>query len=217
MEKIQYNIEVHPSQNRFYFFFKRLFDVSVSLLLLILLAPFFLLFSITALLISGRPIFYKQTRTGLNHEPFTIWKFRTMEQNKSGTTFHIYKWRDGVPNDFIFQGPQEQKITKVGKFYRKFSIDELPQLINVLRGEMSLVGPRPEIPEITRMYNRYQSDRLQAKPGITGYAQVNGRSIINHGMKIEYDLYYIQKKSFLLDMKIIIKTIWVVTFGKGAW
>jgi len=168
------------------------------------------------LLFSGRPIFFKQTRTGQNHKPFTIWKYRTMVLSKNQKASHVYNWSDGVPNDFIFKAPANQQITKIGKIYRKLSIDEFPQLINVLRGEMSLVGPRPEIPEITQFYNRQQSKRLEAKPGMTGHAQVNGRSIINHGKKIEYDHYYIENRSFMFDMKIIAKTISLVIRGKGA-
>lgn len=216
MEKLQYNIETHSLHNRLYIFFKRLLDISVSLTLLILLMPLLMLFSIIVLLFSGRPIFFKQIRTGLNNVSFTIWKYRTMEQVKGGKNLHVYNWSAGVPNDFIFQSPKKQRITKVGKIYRKLSIDELPQLINVLRGEMSIVGPRPEIPEITQLYSKFQSARLSVKPGLTGYAQINGRSIITHGQKIEYDHYYINNRSFSLDMKIILKTIMLVIRGKGA-
>ena len=130
---------------------------------------------------------------------------------------HNYQWSDGVPIDFLFETPPQQKITKIGRIYRKLSIDELPQLFNVLRGDMSLIGPRPEILEITQLYSRYQAKRLKVKPGMTGYAQINGRSVINHGMKIEYDLYYIENQSFRLDAKIFFKTIGLVIRGKGAW
>lgn len=196
---------------------KRMIDLITSFLLLLCLSPFLLLFSILLLLFSGKPIFFKQVRTGIYNKPFIIWKFRTMELNSDQSDTHKYVWHDGVPNDFVFKTPTHQKITTIGKFYRKLSIDELPQLMNVLKGDMSLVGPRPEIPEITHLYNRYQATRLQLKPGITGYAQVNGRSINSHGQKIDYDLFYIHNRTFALDVKIILKTIKLVIQGKGAW
>lgn len=196
---------------------KRVFDVVVSFVLLLCLSPFFILFSILLLIFSGRPIFFKQTRTGQDDQPFTIWKFRTMEESADPVPIHQYEWKDGVPNDFVFKTPAQQRITNIGRIYRKLSIDELPQLFNVLRGDMSFVGPRPEIPEITHLYNQHQAMRLQVKPGITGYAQVNGRSANTHGQKIAYDLFYIEYQSFILDIKVILKTIGLVLLRKGAW
>ena len=216
MEKLNYSKEIYKSQIGIYALSKRIFDVVVSLILLFFLSPLILLFSVAILIFSGRPIFFRQTRTGRHNKPFTIWKFRTMERCFDQQNSHNYDWSNGVPNDFVFKTPSNQRITKIGKIYRKLSIDELPQLINVLWGDMSIVGPRPEIPKITQLYDRYQSMRLRMKPGITGYAQVNGRSIINHGKKIEYDHYYINSQSFALDIKIIIKTIGLVVRGKGA-
>jgi len=195
---------------------KRAFDLSAGVILLIILIVPLLIFSLAILIFSGKPIFFLQKRTGQNNKPFTIWKFRTMECVENGKLTHLYNWQNGVPNDFIFENPQNQNITKIGKIYRKFSIDELPQLINVLRGEMSLVGPRPEIPGITEKYNQVQSKRLKTKPGITGYAQVNGRSEISHEKKLEYDCYYNDNWSFKLDIKILLKTIRLVILGTGA-
>lgn len=140
-----------------------------------------------------------------------------MIQTTNNSAIHKYDWKKGVPDDFIFKSGFESRVTPFGKFLRKYSLDELPQLINVLLGNMSMVGPRPEIPEITSHYNFHQMKRLQVKPGITGYAQVNGRSEITHGQKIEYDLYYIQNQSFLLDMKILLATVKQVVKGKGAF
>ena len=108
-------------------------------------------------------------------------------------------------------------MTGIGKVFRKYSIDEIPQLINVLLGDMSIVGPRPEIPEITKHYNTYQAQRLKVKPGITGYAQINGRSEINHGKKIEFDHHYIEHCSLYFDIKVIAKTIGLVIRGKGSY
>lgn len=217
MEKIHYATERHKAQVSFYFLCKRIIDFVVSFILLLCLSPFLLLFSIGILFFSGRPIFFKQSRTGKHNQPFTIWKFRTMQKCPNPEKAHNYQWSDGVPNDFLFETPTQQKVTKIGRIYRKLSIDELPQLFNVLRGDMSLIGPRPEILQITQLYSHYQAMRLKVRPGMTGYAQINGRSVINHGMKIEYDLYYIENQTFGLDVKIFFKTIGLVIRGKGAW
>lgn len=217
MQKVQHPVKVYKTQFQLAKILKRFFDIVISFVLLLFLTPILLLFSLAILIFSGRPIFFKQTRTGKRNKPFTIWKFRTMEANDTKKKHHNYDWGEGVPDDFVFKTPCSQRITKIGKVYRKLSIDELPQLINVLRGDMSLVGPRPEIPEITSLYNRSQSIRLKMRPGITGYAQVNGRSGITHGQKIKYDLYYINHYSLLLDVKVVLKTIGQVIWGKGAW
>ncbi|HFH7731101.1 TPA: sugar transferase, partial [Streptococcus agalactiae] len=129
---------------------------------------------------------------------------------------HQYKWDGQVPEDFVFKTPDSLQVTKLGAILRKYSLDELPQIINVIKGDMSLVGPRPEIRNITKFYNETQKQRLLVKPGITGYAQIQGRSDINYGMKIKYDLYYVNHISFLFDFKIICKTILQVLRGKGA-
>lgn len=196
---------------------KRIIDFSISLLLLIFLLPLLLLFSLFIVITSGRPILFKQKRMGENKKQFTIWKFRTMENVTDREKLHAYDWSEGVPNNFHFEKPEEQKVTNVGKVYRKLSIDELPQLVNVLKGDMSLVGPRPEMIEISNLYNDHQAKRLTVKPGITGHAQVNGRSAVTHGEKIEYDLYYIENRSLVMDMKIIFKTFLLVVRGKEAY
>lgn len=217
MAKIQYLSETEHRKKKVGIVFKRLFDMIVSTLLIVILLPLLLLFSLLLLIFSGKPIFFKQVRVGQHNKPFVILKFRTMEPCEKVSHVHQYDWTDEVPSDFVFKTPSSQKITTIGKIYRKLSIDELPQLFNVLKGDMSLVGPRPEIPEITKFYSNYQRRRLDVKPGITGYAQVNGRSIINHGAKIDYDRYYIDHQSFFLDLKILLKTIGQALFGKGAY
>lgn len=198
-------------------FVKRTVDILGSSLLLILLFPTIILFSVILLIFSGRPLFYKQQRAGLHEQPFIIWKFRTMQSEDIESSSHKYEWKDEVPQDFEFTTPQTLTITKLGKIYRKYSIDEIPQLWNVLKGDMSVVGPRPEMVEITNHYSATQKKRLQVKPGITGYAQVHGRSAITHGEKIAYDLYYINHCSFFLDLKIVLQTVYIVITGKGAW
>lgn len=140
-----------------------------------------------------------------------------MKTVKQDDNRHKYEWKEGVPDSFLFKTAGDVTITSIGKILRKCSLDELPQLLNVLRGDMSIVGPRPEIPAITDLYNGHQAKRLLIKPGITGYAQINGRSEISHGKKIEYDLYYIKNFSLLLDIKIIAATIVFVIRGKGAY
>ncbi|KQL33379.1 sugar transferase [Psychrobacillus sp. FJAT-21963] len=196
---------------------KRIADVVGSSSLLLICIPLILLFSIILFIFSGRPIFFTQTRAGLYNTPFTILKFRTMESTTLESKSHQYEWQGNVPKDFFFEKPKHLNVTKVGEIYRKYSIDEIPQLWNVLNGDMSFVGPRPEIIEITNHYSEEQKKRLQVRPGITGYAQVNGRSTITHGEKIAYDLYYVKNYSFLLDLKIIIQTVKLVITGKGAF
>jgi lipopolysaccharide/colanic/teichoic acid biosynthesis glycosyltransferase len=196
---------------------KRTADIIASSSLLLLCFPLFLIFAAVLFCFSGRPILFKQLRTGRNNKPFTIWKFRTMQLTVLESGIHQYEWESGVPQDFSFAKPSHQKVTRLGSFYRKYSIDEIPQLWNVLKGDMSIVGPRPEIIEITKHYSWDQKKRLLVKPGITGYAQVNGRSSITHGEKIVHDLYYVKNCSFSLDLKIVFRTLVIVVTGKGAY
>jgi len=196
---------------------KRIFDISASALLIICCIPIFLIVPLLILISSGRPVFFTQKRTGRNKKEFTVIKFRTMRQTGVGCNVHNYDWQDGVPDEFVFKSGFDSKVTLIGKVLRKYSLDEVPQLFNVLLGSMSIVGPRPEIPEITAYYSLKQERRLLVKPGMTGYAQINGRSKINHGQKIEYDLYYIQNRSFLLDLKILFATVKYVVKGEGAF
>lgn len=196
---------------------KRIFDMTLSMILFICCLPLFMTLPILILIFSGRPIFFRQIRTGVNGKPFLIWKFRTMHQTTNEKERHCVEWQNGVPDEFVFKEEHDSAVTPIGRILRKYSLDELPQLLNVMTGEMSLVGPRPEIPVITDQYNSYQKKRLLVKPGITGYAQVNGRSEINHGKKIEFDLYYVENSTFLLDLKIILMTILYVFTGKGAY
>ena len=196
---------------------KRIVDIVGSVSLIIFFVPIILTFSIILLIFSGRPILFKQMRSGMNNTPFTIWKFRTMQMESEESSSHQYEWQNEVPDDFSFAKPEHLKVTALGKIYRKYSIDEIPQLWNVLKGDMSFVGPRPELVEITNHYSKEQKKRLTVKPGITGYAQVHGRSNNTHGKKIAHDLYYVQNCSFLLDLKIVIRTIVIVITGKGAY
>lgn len=191
-----------------------------SACILILISPILLFLAIRIKLEDGGPIIFKQKRAGLIGEHFYIYKFRSMKVKEvdGEPRENPYQWQNGVPDDFIFKATNKfnPNVTKIGRFIRKYSLDELPQFFNVLKGDMSIVGPRPEIIEISICYNEYQKQRLLVKPGITGWAQINGRSEIPHGEKIEYDLYYVKKQGIVLDLKIFFITIYQAFFGKGA-
>jgi len=166
---------------------KRLFDVLLSLFLMILFLPVFIVVSILIYMKMGSPILFRQQRPGLNEKIFGIYKFRTMtdERDESGVLL-----------------PDEKRLIGIGKFIRSTSLDELPQIFNVLKGDMSFVGPRPLLVEYLPLYNDKQKRRHSVKPGITGWAQVNGRNAISWEQKFEYDVWYVDNQSFLLDMKI---------------
>ena len=167
---------------------KTIFDKILALVLLILFSPIYIITSILILVKMGSPIFFRQKRPGFNSEIFSIYKFRTMtnEIDKNGNLL-----------------PDEQRILGIGKFIRSTSIDELPQLFNVLKGNMSFVGPRPLLVEYLDLYNDKQNRRHDVKPGITGWAQVNGRNAISWEQKFKYDIWYVDNQSFALDMKIL--------------
>jgi len=194
---------------------KRLMDVSVSIAALILFSPIFLLTAIAIKLDSPGPLFFKQTRVGKWGRLFGVYKFRSMyidaEQRKEALM------RQNEADGPVFKMRQDPRITRVGRVIRKLSIDELPQLINVLRGEMSLVGPRPPLPKEVDQYEYFQRKRLDASVGITGLQQVSGRSDLNFEKWVAYDIEYIEKQSFWFDIKILLKTIPAVLAGKGAY
>jgi len=158
-----------------------------SLILIIIFSPFYIIISVLILTKMGRPILFRQKRPGLNSTIFEIYKFRTMTNDKD---------KNG---DLL---PDEQRLLGLGKTIRSLSLDELPQVFNVLKGEMSFVGPRPLLIEYLPLYNDRQKRRHDVKPGITGWAQVNGRNAISWEQKFEYDVWYVEHQSFLLDMKI---------------
>lgn len=217
----QTEIEYTRSKKPFQLAIKRLFDIVFSLIVLIILSPVFLVLSLLIIKEDGRPVFFKQQRSGKDDNYFGMYKFRSMKvkQTSDGKSKGgIYDWKNGVPDDFIFKtgSVDNPNITRIGKFIRKYSLDELPQFINVLKGDMSVIGPRPEIIEITRCYSSEQKARLAVKPGITGWAQANGRSEMNHGDKIKHDLYYVENFTLWLDFKIFITTIIKVSNGEGS-
>jgi exopolysaccharide biosynthesis polyprenyl glycosylphosphotransferase len=195
---------------------KRVFDVVVSTVCLLLLSPLFLLTALCIYLENPGPVFYCQTRVGKDGKHFRFYKFRSMVVDAE-------KLKDDLAGDnqsedgVIFKIKNDPRITKVGKFIRKFSIDELPQLFNVLQGSMSLVGPRPALPEEVVQYTLEQRKRLYALPGITCLWQVSGRSEIPFTGQVKLDVEYIKSTSLLTDISILLRTIPAVLAGKGAY
>lgn len=180
---------------------KRTVDLVVSTILLILLSPVLLLMVLVIRLKLGRPILFRQQRPGLHGQPFTLIKFRTMTDD-----------RDAEGNLL----PDAERLTPLGRFLRSSSLDELPELINVLRGEMSLVGPRPLLMEYLERYTTEQMRRHQVRPGITGWAQVNGRQTIRFSKRLDYDIWYVDHSSFILDLKIMFLTLFQVLTAAGV-
>ena len=179
---------------------KPFFDITSSLIGLVLLLPVFIIITILLYFANDRKPFFFQLRPGKNGVVFKIIKFKTMndKKDKNGNLL-----------------PDAARLTKVGKFVRKTSLDEIPQLINVIKGDMSLVGPRPLLTHYLHLYNNFQNRRHEVKPGISGWAQVNGRNAISWDKKFEYDVWYVDNISFILDVKIILKTILKVVKSDG--
>lgn len=186
-------------------FLKRIIDFIFSIILTIVISPLLIIIAILIRLDSkGRAIF-KQERLGKNGEVFEIIKFRTMvkDAEKIGTGLSTYEW--------------DPRVTRVGKHLRKFSLDELPQLFNIIKGDMSIIGPRPPVPYHPRTYEEYSEEqklRFSVRPGITGYAQVKGRNSLTWDERIEYDIRYVKKLTFILDLKIFFLTIFKVFASK---
>lgn len=179
---------------------KRIFDICISLALVLVLAPILVLLFVGVRFSLGSPALFRQERPGLNDQPFEMVKFRTMRD-----AYHI----DGTPL------PDEERLTRFGKFLRSSSLDELPELFNVLKGEMSLVGPRPLLMEYLPLYTDQQRRRHEVKPGITGLAQVHGRNLISWEKKFEYDVWYVDNWSIKLDIKIMLMTVKAMVFATG--
>jgi len=181
-------------------FSKRFFDILIALVVLILLSPILLLISIMLLVMDGLPLLFCQERPGLGGRIFRIYKFRTMkaERNISGELLQ-----------------DENRITDFGKFLRRPSMAELPELYNVIKGEMSLVGPRPLLVQYLTLYSPEQARRHEVLPGITGWAQINGRNAITWDEKFRLDIWYVNNWSFWLDIRILFSTLWKVISGEG--
>jgi lipopolysaccharide/colanic/teichoic acid biosynthesis glycosyltransferase len=178
---------------------KRGLDVLGASLLLLVLAPVALLVALGVLLALGRPVLFHQSRPGLHGQPFTLWKFRSMLPAPPG----------------VSTGDDERRMTRFGRVLRASSLDEIPELWNVLRGDMSLVGPRPLLPEYLDRYSPRQARRHDVRPGLTGLVQINGRNALSWEDKLELDVQYVEKQSLLLDLKILLKTPLAVVRAKG--
>jgi exopolysaccharide biosynthesis polyprenyl glycosylphosphotransferase len=200
--------------NQLHLFAKRSLDVGVSLLVLVLGLPLVVLVAIAVKLTSGGTVLFRQTRCGLNGRRFTLYKFRTMVRDAEDQRRELEHLNEMKGPAFKLR--RDPRVTRVGRLLRKFSLDELPQLWNVLRGDMSLVGPRPPIPEEVAQYQRWQRRRLSMKPGLTCLWQISGRNELDFDRWMELDLQYIDSWTPMLDFKILLKTIPAVLSGRGA-
>jgi undecaprenyl phosphate N,N'-diacetylbacillosamine 1-phosphate transferase len=183
-------------------FFKPLFDRSVSLVILIVLSPALAVISVLVFVSLGSPVLFSQVRPGRHEKLFKLYKFRSMtrELDREGNLL-----------------PDAERLTCIGKFLRKTSLDELPQFFNVLKGDISIVGPRPLLVEYIPLYSGEQRKRHDVRPGITGLAQINGRNAITWEEKFKLDVYYVNHLSFTLDMSILFRTVVMVLRGKGIY
>lgn len=181
-------------------FFKRLLDFLLSLFALIVLSPMLLIIAFLVRIKLGTPIIFKQKRPGRNEKIFTLYKFRTMTDAKDEEGKLL---------------SDEIRLTKFGRLLRSTSLDELPELVNIIKGDMSIVGPRPLLVKYLPLYNDKQRHRHDVRPGFTGYAQVNGRNAINWEEKFNLDIYYVNHISFFIDIKITVKTVKTVLFREG--
>jgi lipopolysaccharide/colanic/teichoic acid biosynthesis glycosyltransferase len=183
----------------------RLLDAALAAALLVIASPLLALAVIAIRLESGGPVFYRQLRVGRDGEPFELWKLRTMVPGAETMGAGIY----------VLEG--DARITRVGRLLRRFSLDELPNLLNVLKGEMALVGPRPTVQEQVDRYTDRQLRRLEVKPGITGWAQINGRTSLPWPERIELDVWYVEHRSLRLDLRILMRTARMLATGHGLY
>lgn len=215
----KFTVNERKKVSKIYTFVKRMSDIALSILALVLTLPIFLLIMFFYLFGESKgPILFSQIRYGKNGSKFNIYKFRSMVVNadeKLKSNQILYE--KYIKNNYKLEPNEDPRITIIGRFLRKTSLDELPQLVNVLKGEMSIVGPRPIVEEELREYQHLKEDFLSVKPGITGYWQVSGRSEVGYPERVVLELYYIYNQSLLLDFKIILKTIGVIIIKKGAY
>ncbi|EQM53781.1 multidrug MFS transporter [Lactiplantibacillus plantarum EGD-AQ4] len=199
-----------------YRFIKRVFDFVASLLGLIILSPLFLIIAIAIKLEDPKgSVFYSQTRLGRSETPFKMYKFRSMVSNADELLDQLLK--NNEIDGAMFKMQDDPRVTKIGKFIRKYSIDELPQLLNVLQGSMSLVGPRPPLPREVAEYTEYDKQRLAVKPGCTGLWQATVRNSVGFDEMVKLDLQYISKRSVAFDVYILFKTVVIMFKPNGAY
>lgn len=215
---------VQPRTDAVFAFLKRVIDVTVVLVSFVLLAPVFLAVSVAIKATSPGPILFRNTVIGKNGKPFTYYKFRSMRTDMDDSEHREFIQRyvregrghvDAQAGEEVFKLTNDPRVTAVGRTIRRLSIDEFPQMINVLKGDMSLVGPRPPVEYEYELYDDAMKQRLLVKPGITGLNQVRARSQSSFEQMYADDLEYIEKQSTWLDLKIIFQTPWVMLFGKG--
>ena len=208
-------LEICENRSGSYKFWKRFFDITLSVAALICFLPFFLVIALAILIEDGGPVLYVQERCGKDGKVFRMYKFRSMCKNAEKLHKKLLKWNelDGP----AFKMKNDPRITKVGKILRKTSLDEVPQLINIIKGEMSIVGPRPLATYEAEKCDEYQNQRLLVKPGLTCYWQCGGRNNVTFDEWIEMDLQYIREASLKVDFKIILKTVKAVLHMDGAW
>jgi lipopolysaccharide/colanic/teichoic acid biosynthesis glycosyltransferase len=183
----------------------RLLDILLASLLLAMSSPLLALAALAIRLESPGPVFYRQRRVGRHGQPFAVWKLRTMVPGAESMGAGIY----------VLEG--DPRITRVGRLLRRFSLDELPNLINVLKGDMAMVGPRPTVQEQVDRYTERQRRRLEVKPGITGWAQINGRASLPWPDRIELDVWYVEHRSLRLDLRILARTARMLATGHGLY
>ncbi len=179
---------------------KRVFDIIMGMILLLFFLPIIVILAMLVRIILGTPIFFRQVRPGLDGKPFEMVKFRTMTEERCS-------------NDNLL--PDAERLTSFGRWLRKTSLDELPEITNVIKGDMSLVGPRPLLMEYLPLYNAEQARRHNVRPGITGWAQINGRNNLDWPARLTMDVWYVDNQSFLLDLKILLQTLFKIFDSTG--
>jgi len=208
--------EVLIKEQKAYLLLKRVFDIFCSLIGILILSVLFIIIGLLIKLEDRRgSIFFKQMRIGKDGKPFEMYKFRSMVSNAEELKASLMDKNEATGP--VFKIKEDPRVTRIGKLIRKTSIDELPQLINVLKGEMSLVGPRPSLPQEVAAYTPYERQRLKIVPGITCYWQVGGRSNLSFSEWVELDLKYIRERNLFIDLKLIIKTFFVLFGSKDAF
>lgn len=204
-----------PQEKKIYVFLKRTMDIILSLSGIILLFPFFLIVSMIIVLDSPGPVIFKQIRCGKDGKEFKMFKFRSMVHNAENLLSEVWVYNN--QSGPIFKMKEDPRVTRVGRFMRRTSIDELPQLFNVLAGDMSIVGPRPPIPYEVSNYSPYEMQRLSVKPGMTCYWQVMGRNSVSFNRWVELDIKYIKDRNLRVDIMLILKTFRVLFGDRNAW
>jgi lipopolysaccharide/colanic/teichoic acid biosynthesis glycosyltransferase len=208
--------EIDMQKSVFYLFFKRTFDILGAMFGLVIFSPIFLVIAFFIKLESKRgPIFFKQERVGKNGKVFYMYKFRSMVPDAEERLQELLQYNE--ISGAMFKIKNDPRLLKIGKFIRKTSLDEFPQLWNVIRGEMSLVGPRPPLPSEVKQYTNYEKLRLMVIPGCTGLWQIRGRNDLNFHQMVELDLEYIKNRNLLFDMLIILNTFKVLIGSNGAY